>query len=216
MKAQTKGETQMKSELWQRLRAARDCADLNQADIAKTCGVSRGAVALWESAMEKNRTVPSIDQVRKVSKATKIPVDWLLNDAADPSDVWKIKGQQPAAVPSPPASIPSSMFEQAVKFEISRRDAVLLANFDVRLSVPGQRESVAPDYLAGDTVVEICTKYSPDKVGRLLMAEKMVGRPLRKVIIVLGQDLNTNFLDVAIEYVPTVVEVAERLITLSR
>lgn len=81
------------SELWQRLRQARKFADLTQADLAKHCNVTRGAVALWEAAEPENRTKPTTDHLIVISKVTGAPLEWLLNDAADINALWKLTGE---------------------------------------------------------------------------------------------------------------------------
>lgn len=83
----------MKSELWQRLRQARRYADLTQADLAARCNVTRGAVALWEAAEAEHRTKPTTDNIIKVAKETGAPLEWLLNDAADPEALWRLNGE---------------------------------------------------------------------------------------------------------------------------
>lgn len=81
------------SELWQRLRQARKFADLTQADLAKHCNVTRGAVALWEAAEAEHRTKPTTDHLIVISKITGAPLEWLLNDAADLNALWKLTGE---------------------------------------------------------------------------------------------------------------------------
>lgn len=81
------------SELWQRLRQARKFADLTQADLAKHCNVTRGAVALWEAAEAEHRTKPTTDHLIVISKITGAPLEWLLNDAADVNALWKLTGE---------------------------------------------------------------------------------------------------------------------------
>lgn len=91
----------MPSQLWQRLRSARNYADLRQQDIADACNpkVSRGAVAQWESIDPNNRTTPSIEQVKEVAKRTDVPFEWLMDDDAEPEQVWFI-GRNAKKAPS--------------------------------------------------------------------------------------------------------------------
>lgn len=81
------------SELWQRLRQARRFADLTQQDLASKCGVSRGAVALWEAAEPEHRTKPSTGHLLKVAETTGAPIEWLLNDASDVNAIWRLAGE---------------------------------------------------------------------------------------------------------------------------
>lgn len=81
------------SELWQRIRQARKFADLTQLDLSKACGVSRGAVAQWESAELEHRTKPTTDHLISIAKTTKVPLEWLMNDASDPNAIWRLTGE---------------------------------------------------------------------------------------------------------------------------
>lgn len=81
------------SELWQRLRQARKYSDLTQADLANACGVTRGAVALWEAAEPEHRTKPTTDHLITIAKTTGAPLEWLLNDVADLNALWKLTGE---------------------------------------------------------------------------------------------------------------------------
>lgn len=83
----------MATQLWQRLRQARRFADMTQADLATQCGVSRGAVALWEAAEPEHRTKPTTDHLIAISKATGVPLEWLLNDASDLDEIWRLNGE---------------------------------------------------------------------------------------------------------------------------
>lgn len=83
----------MSSELWQRLRQARRFADLTQADLAGRCGVSRGAVALWEAAEPEHRTRPTTDHLIQVAGVCNVPLEWLLNDASDLDAIWRLQGE---------------------------------------------------------------------------------------------------------------------------
>lgn len=76
----------MSSQFWQRLRHARKGAGLTQLDVAKQCGVSRAAVALWESVEPDHRTTPTAENCIKIAHACKVSIAWLLNDASDLED----------------------------------------------------------------------------------------------------------------------------------
>lgn len=83
----------MPTQLWQRLRQARRYADLTQADLASRCGVSRGAVALWEAEDGEHRTKPTTDHLIAISKSTAVPLEWLLNDASQLDEIWRLNGE---------------------------------------------------------------------------------------------------------------------------
>lgn len=102
------------TELWQRLRQARRFADMTQQDLADKVGVSRGAVALWEAAEPEHRTKPTTEHVVKIAAVTRVPLEWLLNDASDINAIWRLTSEfgdpgralsAPSAAP-PPASPP--------------------------------------------------------------------------------------------------------------
>ncbi len=60
----------------QRLRQVRKKSNETQAKVAKVCGVSRAAVALWETG----RTNPSLDNLVVVAKYLGVSVGWLLGE----------------------------------------------------------------------------------------------------------------------------------------
>lgn len=70
------------------LRKARQAAGLTQAAVARVFGISREAVALWESEGEKG-TKPDIRRLQTLSEIYKVPVSDLLDD--DPLYVAETK-----------------------------------------------------------------------------------------------------------------------------
>lgn len=80
------------SALWERLREARKYAGLTQLDLAKSCGVSRGAVALWESSDAEHRTTPTTHRLISFSKATGVPLAWLMGDESKLDSLWSLYG----------------------------------------------------------------------------------------------------------------------------
>lgn len=98
----------MPSQLWERLRAARRFADLTQREVAIAVGLTRSAVAQWEAAEAEQRTRPSAEHLIVISKLTKAPLEWLMNDASRLDDLYKLAatndasltpGQAPPKVP---------------------------------------------------------------------------------------------------------------------
>ena len=182
----------MGSELWQRLKAVRSFADRRQEDVAKVCGVSRGAVAQWESKEPNNRTRPSVEQVSAIARDTGVPVEWILNDAADTADVWKIGKVYGAAKTTPAAPVggtaPSRMLDalkKAVEFEVMLRRPDLAEGFAVPIghgpvAVMADfccTRCVAQFSLAGDAYLD------PDTMGRLLLLERASGKAMTKVLV---------------------------------
>lgn len=93
----------MPSQLWERLRAARRYADLTQREVALAVGLTRSAVAQWEAAEPEQRTRPSVEHLMVISKLTKAPLDWLMNDASKLEDLYKLAATNDGAAPSGPA-----------------------------------------------------------------------------------------------------------------
>jgi transcriptional regulator with XRE-family HTH domain len=71
----------------ERIREARRSAGLTQLDLAQACGLTRGAVALWESSGHAG-TQPRTELLREIAKALGVPLDWLMDDSAEPESVW--------------------------------------------------------------------------------------------------------------------------------
>lgn len=184
----------MPSELSQRLRAARNYADLRQQDIADACAlagfkVSRSAVAQWEYDDER-KTTPSIEQVKVVAKRTGVPLDWLLNDNADVSDVWRaasLGAPMPLAAPpkAPGADRMADAAAKAIEFAALQRRPDLADGFG-RVLGHGPL-ALQPDFLWRNVLVEICTTPpAADTIGAMLMAEQATARKLSKTVILLG------------------------------
>lgn len=175
----------MKSQLWQRIRAARKFADLRQQDIAAPCGVGRSTVALWESKMEENRTKPDLDQLKTLARLTRLPLDFFINENADPEDVWKI-GAQHKPVQIEQQVAPGKLldaFVRAVEFEVMQHRPDLAAGFAA--SVGSGLARIRADYFHGDQVAlfRVDSKgLDHAALANLLLLEKAAGRPLRKVI----------------------------------
>jgi len=72
-----------RSELWQRLRSARNYAEKTQGDVAKEMGLTRPAVSLWESRNASNRSNPTGEQLMQLSKYLGVPAGFLMDDTVD-------------------------------------------------------------------------------------------------------------------------------------
>ena len=173
----------MPTTLAQRIKAARNYADLRQQDIADACAaaghkVSRSAVAQWEYDDER-RTQPSIEHMKILAKRTGVPLDWLLNDNADLADIWRFaKLTTPApSAPMPLEPAPKSpvtdrfadAFSKAIEFALLQRRPEMAAAFGREFGQGAYR--VQPDFVWGNTI------------GRLLIAEQALSRKLNKVVI---------------------------------
>ena len=83
----------MSTQLAAKLRAARQSAQLTQAQIAEAVGVTRGAVTQWESKDPETRTTPSIELIRKFAERSGVPFSWLINDQFKAEDVHFVRAQ---------------------------------------------------------------------------------------------------------------------------
>lgn len=197
----------MPSQLWERLRAARRFADLTQAQLAAVCNVTRSGYAFMESKDPNSRTRPSADQVMAIAKLTRVPVEWLLNDAADAGDVWKIgviaSGvSQPVAAPAPRVSLDGQqhplrrindgperlarLFWSSVEFQVVTADPSLGSAFDAVLLGPPLPLTVR--YLHGRSMACFSNRCDSDALtahmGRLLLNERAVAKVFDKHLIV--------------------------------
>src|SRR4051812_39959663 len=68
------------SELWQRLRAARELARKSYADVAGAVGSTIPRVASWESADVRTRLRPGSHDVLRVAKLCGLPPFYLMDD----------------------------------------------------------------------------------------------------------------------------------------
>lgn len=184
----------MATTLAQRIKAARNYADLRQQDIADACTlagikVSRSAVAQWEYDDER-RTQPSIDHVKVVAKRTGVPVDWLLNDNAELADIWRFaKLSEPMPLAPEPKSPVTDRFAdayaKAVEFAVLQRKPEMASAFG-RVFGHGAF-IIAPDFIWGNTVIELKTSQpTTETIGRLLTTEQALSRRLEKVVITLS------------------------------
>lgn len=178
--------------LWQRLRQARRYADLTQADIAKRCGVTRGAVALWESAQDQHRSKPSIDHVQVIAQACRVPLDWLLNDASDLNDIWRLTGEfQQGETPD----------SQPSRAQIRRSAAAAAA------LTQQQHHGQLVDFRYGD---DLFVFAHPSQVTDKL--EQLAREPgtVRKHLVLIGVDVNIHQVSTAAQALPLAFTIAHR------
>lgn len=77
-----------KSEMYQRIRAARKRAGLTQQDVAAELEIDRTAVTQWEARNPERRTRPSLRHIEHLAELTRTPIDWFLSDEVDVLDPW--------------------------------------------------------------------------------------------------------------------------------
>lgn len=91
-----------KSDMAQRIRAARKRAGLTQNDLAAHFNIHRSAVTLWETRDPKRRTRPDMSRLEEFARITRTPVWWLLSDEVDPDEPWpEVVEENPALAASP-------------------------------------------------------------------------------------------------------------------
>ncbi len=82
-----------------RLKVARQRANLNQSELAKTVGVSRSTIAMWESGASQ----PDIEMILQLSHVLDISVGELLGEETDsplPDPTWiNVLGRVAAGIP---------------------------------------------------------------------------------------------------------------------
>ena len=150
------------SELWQRLRQARRFADQTQLQMAQCCGVSRAAVALWESAEYEHRTKPTTEHLVQIAKCTSVPLEWLLNDASDLNDVWRLAEYQPG------------------RFAPKDQDAPGTAPRAATGALPGVVQDVLPDFQADGVL--FCFAQTPEQIAAKL--HQIAGRTDAHLVLI--------------------------------
>ncbi|MCX4025193.1 helix-turn-helix transcriptional regulator [Endozoicomonas sp. SM1973] len=85
-----------KSELKDRIRAARKYRLHNQTELGELLGLSKSAVAAWEHG----RNVPSIRIIQQLSEVLDCPFDWLVSDESEIDALWleKVTNEHPDKV----------------------------------------------------------------------------------------------------------------------
>jgi len=68
------------TELWQRIRHARERAGLNFPELAEAMGLSVSSVWQWESEIAGRRTAPSSNNLRKLAGVLGVSLEWLGSD----------------------------------------------------------------------------------------------------------------------------------------
>lgn len=203
----------VRSELWQRLRAARAYADKTQLDVAKILGVSRAAVALHESRDPSIRTRPTAEQVMAISKITGVPAEFLMSDLVAPDDVWKY-ADRPA--PSQPASTtysqpqidsPANMilptvtqpdrltkgFWSAVEFAVIQSNEALASCFARDIDAAGLH--LTADFIKNKTLVAFTglpsstsqsdlRQFAMQVAGAILLQERAMHKPMAKHVLI--------------------------------
>jgi len=178
------------SELWQRIRAARRFAGMTQDDLAREAGISRSAYAFWEGKTPENRTNPNGQQLMMVARLTKVPVEWLMSNLSKVEDVWKITSKENEARAERPAPAPGTdrlteSYWPAVEFAVLSENPGLHDSFQFGVAAPPL--NLVADFHYKQSVVVYCKTDLlaglSEHLGRLLLIEAMLGRPLSKYLL---------------------------------
>jgi transcriptional regulator with XRE-family HTH domain len=159
--------------LAKRLREARKIANINQATVAEACGISRAAVAQWES----NLATPTVENLKRVAALLGTTVGWLIGEPGIES------GQQERTRPRTTRVVPLIDYELAATNKgerISRGKGLIgILNTDTLISpcafaVKINDRSMAPELRPGDiAIIDPKVKPTPgDLVLAALEADK--------------------------------------------
>jgi len=197
------------SEMWQRIKAAREFAGLTQKDLAEVCGVSRPAVSLWERSVDRDGVSPLVKNVHLIASACGVPVDFLLNDRYSTGDVLRLGDRSRTLL----AIGPEKVLEQAKNNRIGAQDGVLASETQHDLARRKQSFLGAVEFGLGDgTSGHFNRKVSvagftfgldfydehnlahvvmPDQIaagiGHLLASEKAIRSKVHKHLLVWGK-----------------------------
>lgn len=139
-----------------------------------------------------------------ISRLTKVPIEWLLNDQSDPGDVWKIGvvsgvGSQPRPTQGPATNglayskhidRAEETFWRAVEYHVSMAQPEMAACFDVPVEVLSMSMRVR---FMCEKVLACFTSHTDDQstlfyLGRLLLAERAMGNGFHKHLLVWMRD----------------------------
>ena len=186
-----------RSKLYERLRAARQRAGLSQLQVAQAAGVSRAAVALWESTKDDIRTHPNAEQVMVVATLCDVPATLLLDDSAEASTIALLTPAQAAAAryTRPLAGTAgdrrAQLFWQTVQLAVLDANPALERCFGVQLERDGCT-ATAPFLHKRAAVWMLAPPSMPRQdflltyVPPALMVQALLGRALDKHLFVLN------------------------------
>ena len=183
----------MKSNLRQRLEAARIHAGLTHDQVSKIVGVSRSGYGQWVNRDESRRVNPPAFKLKLFADACKVPVDWLMSDDSDPADLHHLRAQEPAPrftivpkVVAPPAARLAENFWRAVEYAVVSEQPELAESFGPQV-VPQPLELQA-DCLAGRQLVGFasdCDRATVmQRLGVLLLVERASRKACEKTVLV--------------------------------
>jgi len=125
------------TELWQRIRHARERAGLNFPELAEAMGLSVSSVWQWESEIAGRRTAPSSNNLRKLAGILGVSLEWL---GSDESTLEELSASSDKSTTSVHDSSLSHLIRKA-----SRKGYVRLPLMDVAASA-GSGTPSSPDF----------------------------------------------------------------------
>lgn len=154
-----------KSELWERIQAARKRASKSQGDIAAHFGIDRSAISQWESRREDRRTRPDVEKLEEFGRITQTPLWWLLSDESDVHVPWPYaadeRGDAAAAKPAALARYLQDFWKAATLRTMEKRED--LWGKDVwEPEGPVWMKAITPDAMSEKALVCFVTAPRPD------------------------------------------------------
>lgn len=190
-----------RSELGQRIRAARKRAGLTQQQVAEDFGIDRTAVVQWESKDPKRATRPDVSRLEEFAKLTRTPLWWLLSDESDVSEPWpEIASEKAESIAPRAASLAQHLrsFWNAAALTTRAARPDLWSHEVWEPEGPAWMNPVLPDVMTDRALVQFLTSPSLDLARVLAAATAMLGFEKlqhreypRKVVMVWHPDQNT-------------------------
>lgn len=164
----------MRSQLHERIRAARRFGKLTQERLAEKLEISKAAVAQWEAADSDKRTTPTRENLIGIHRHTGAPLDWLVDDTRGLEEDWLLMGYLP------PKTAASSVQEARSDYEVSTPTpsvAELIAKIQHLGLTTSDRAWLAKalDMIEHNTGATLGTPISPDQPLRRPRPKKHTG-----------------------------------------
>lgn len=206
-----------KTEMWQRLRAARKAAGLTQKALADALDLTRAGYAWLEWKRPAGRVQPSLKQLKTIAEITRVPIEMLASDETGDSDIWRVaaavargdRPQEPVGQVSPPPPAPvlpsrvetqqvtarmRQMFWHSVEFAVLAANRTMERSFSMSLGPLGLQ---ADFILPGKAIAAFVD--GPERVlhciAMLALVEDTVRRPMDKHLFVWQPDVTQVLLD---------------------
>lgn len=190
-----------RSELGQRIRAARKRAGLTQQQVAEGFGIDRTAVVQWESKDPKRATRPDVSRLEEFAKLTRTPLWWLLSDESDVTESWpEITSEKAESVAPRAASLAQHLrsFWNAAALTTRAARPDLWSHEVWEPEGPSWMNPVLPDVMTDRALVQFMSSPNLDLSRVLTAACAMLGFEKlqhqeypRKVVMVWHPDPST-------------------------